>query len=162
MEANSKLEPTKLTVRKVDELLRQAMVFQKTSQDLALQKGRKLTQAEVEYAVNLGIKHPEKIRVHYRWVFPKPQDKALSVEFNKLGFGSWFEGGRTHGYGIFIKSYFPYKEDILHHELVHVMQAEAMGLSMFTRQYLIEAMTYNYFKMPLEVEAFERTEGENF
>ncbi len=156
------LEPSTETIRKVDTILYKAMMFQKSSEKIALSEGRELTKDEARYAVELGIKHPEKIRIQYQWSLPKPHDKELLIEFNKLGFGSLFEGGRTSGYGIYVKSYFPYKSSIIRHELVHVKQAESMGLRPFTRQYLIEAMTYDYFDMPLEAEAFNKTEGDKF
>ena len=162
MEASSAVEPTASTMGKVDKLLHSAMIFQNASQSLALSKGRELTETEVAYAIELGVRHPEKVRIYQRWRFPKPQDKVLLAEFNKLGFGSWLEGGRSNGYGVFIKSYFPHKDATLRHELVHVMQAEKMGLWAFTRQYLVEAMTYSYFNMPLEMEAFEKAEGESY
>ena len=154
--------PSEKTVLKVDAILDKAMAFQKTSEATALSEGRQLTKDEAEYAKQLGIKHPEKIRITHQWRFPKPLDEALLVEFNQLGFGSLLEGGRTNGYGIFIKPYFPNKSAIIRHELVHVKQAESMGLRPFTRQYLIEAMTYDYFDIPLETEAFNQTEGEKY
>ncbi|MAT39870.1 MAG: hypothetical protein CL946_09740 [Ectothiorhodospiraceae bacterium] len=138
------------------------MQFQEASERLAFSKGRALTKDEAGYAAALGIEHPEKIRVRYQWRLPKPHDPELLATFKDLGFGSWLEGGRTHGYGIFVKSYFSSKSAIIRHELVHVLQAERMGLRAFTRQYLIEAMTYGYFDMPLEAEAFNKTEGERY
>jgi hypothetical protein len=47
-------------------------------------------------------------------------------------------------------------------KLIANLQAETMGLRPFTRQYLMEAMTYGYFDMPLEAEAFNKTEEGKF
>ena len=156
------IKVSQATIDKVEAILAKAIIFVRKSENIALSKGRKLNPAETQYARALGIKHPENIRIKYQFRFPKPKDKQLLAEFNRLGFGSFFEGGRTNGYGIFIKSYFPNKKSIIHHELVHIKQMEDRGLDLFIKQYLEEAMTYDYFDIPLEVEAFKQTKGKKY
>lgn len=159
---DSNIEVSEATTQRVDAILGAAVAFVKESEKVALEKGRELEEEEVKYALSLGIEHPEKIRIKYQFSLPRPQGAELLAEFNKLGFGSFFEGGRTNGYGIFIKSYFPNKKSIIQHELFHVKQMEDMGLKIFIKQYLKQAMTYDYFSMPIEVEAFNKTKGEKY
>ncbi len=154
--------PSQETLVRIDKILDEAVLFVRKSETEVLSDGRGLNPEEIEYASKLGINQPERIRIKYARKFPIPENNALLKEFKELGFGSWFEGGRTNGYGIFIKPRFAKNKSIIEHELVHVLQMQRMGLQAFLKQYLIEAMTVNYFNMPLEVEAFEKTEGDKF
>ncbi len=155
--------PSQETIQRVNALLDKAVVFVQRSERMALNTGRKLTAAEMQYARTVGVKFPEKIRVVYGFSFPAPKDKILLKEFKALGFGSMMEGGRTNGYGIFIKRYFPKSGSILKHEFVHVRQMEQRkGVRPLVKQYLLEAMTYDYFDIPLEVEAFNQTVGKDY
>lgn len=161
-EKSSPVEPSREAFERTDAILDRALVFLQKSEEAALAEGRPLSNSEMSYARQLGVQHPEKVRIHHRFRFPKPEEEPVLAEFNRLGFGSVLEGGRTNGYGILIKSYFPSKHSIIRHELVHVKQMESMGQRAFLRQYLVEAMTYDYFDMPLEAEAFDRTDGERY
>ena len=145
------------TTIRVETILDPAVMFVERNETIALNSGRPLTTEEIQYAKKLGVQNPERVRVEYRWNFPKPNDPTLSAELGELGFGSVFEGGRATGYGIFVKPYMFDKDMIIRHELVHVLQMERLGVAAFVKQYLEEAMTYEYHSMPLEREAFEAT-----
>ena len=154
--------PPQKIVAEVDAVIDAAVKFIDRSESKAVLGGRTLNPTETQYALELGIKSPEKVHIKVQKEFPVPEDSALLNEFEKLGFGSRFEGGRTNGYGIFLKPKYSENQSIIEHELVHVLQMERMGKRAFLRKYLLEAKTVNYFNMPLEVEAFEKTEHDQF
>ena len=153
------LTKTEIT-QKVDALMDEVLVFARKSESYALVHGRKLTVNELKYAKSIGVKHPEKVRVIVTSDFPVPTNKEVLKGFKELGFDSMFVAGITYRYGIYIKSsWLVSKEYVLAHELIHVRQVEETGnWKKYTRQYLIQAFSYEYFEMPYEHEAYKKTE----
>jgi hypothetical protein len=159
----STLTPTQIT-SKVDKLMDEVYKFALKSEAYALKHGRKLTTNEMKYAKYIGVKHSEKVRVLFTSDFPVPENKEVLKGFKELGFDSMLVGGVTYRYGIFIKdswfmNIFGDLEYILSHELIHVRQVEKTNnWKTYTRQYLIQAFSYEYFEIPYEHEAYKETE----
>jgi hypothetical protein len=153
----SKIEVT----QKVDKLMDEVYKFALKSEDYALKHGRELTVNELKYAKSIGVKHPEKVRVMIMSDFPVPTHEGVLEGFKELGFDSMFVAGITYRYGIYIKSsWLVSKEYVLAHELIHVRQVEKTNnWKKHTRQYLIQAFSYEYFEMPYEHEAYKETEN---
>lgn len=148
-------------IQKVDTLMDEVLVFALKSEAYALEHGRELTINEIKYAKSIGVKHPEKVRVMVTSDFPVPTNKEVFKGFKELGFDSMFVAGITYRYGIYIKSsWLVSKEYVLAHELIHVRQVEKTdNWKKYTRQYLIQAFSYEYFEMPYEHEAYKETEN---
>jgi hypothetical protein len=146
---------------KVDNLMDGVLAFALKSESHALEHGRKLTVSETKYAKSIGVKYPEKVRVMISSDFPVPMNKEVLKGFKELGFDSMFVTGITYRYGIYIKSsWLISKEYVLAHELIHVRQIEKTdNWKKYLRQYLIQAFSYEYFKMPYEHEAYKETEN---
>ncbi|MFA0173514.1 hypothetical protein AB4424_26375, partial [Vibrio splendidus] len=56
----------------------------------------------VEIAHKIGIKYPEKIRVHYADSIPLPENESLLFQMQRLGLDSPYFTGSTFGYGIWL------------------------------------------------------------
>ena len=120
---------------------------------LLLPRGRPLSASEGEIARQMGVQHPERVRILVVSDFPLPEDSYLATEVKKLGFGSPQAGGRSMGYAVLVKPKFEGKRWLLAHELVHVGQRERMGTAEFVRRYLLELRLLGYKRSPLELEA---------
>ena len=111
--------------------------------------GRILTKSEQKQAVKLGIKNPNAIRVVVLDKFPEPKEKAVNDPL---------EAARTIGNIIFIKPKHKNNSIVLCHELVHVAQADRLGVKQFIQRYALEHKVLGYSRSPLENEAFARQE----
>jgi len=138
----------------VDEILPAAEHFVYKNEREALEKGNKLNQEQTDIARRVGLKHPEKVRLYYVDKLPFPEDPELAKLAKEYGYSSPFMAAYTYGYGIWIKRAASGNQTLLSHELIHVRQAEAMGLKEQTKQYLIQLFIYGYENAPMEKEAY--------
>jgi len=118
-----------------------------------LSKGHALNDNESEIAREMGVQHPELVRVLVMDKFPFPEDPVLATEAHKLGFGSPDVGGFCMGYVVLEKPKYAGKRWLLAHELVHVGQRERLGTAAFVHRYLLELHIFGYQRSPLELEA---------
>ena len=103
------------------------------------------------FAVGLGIRAIERIRVERTDQVPVPVPRCWLRLARRLGFPVFLPAGMTLGYGISVNSFSP---PLLRHELVHVAQFERLGGHLpFLRRYLAECFIHGYRNAPLEVEA---------
>lgn len=130
-----------------------AVAFVKDSDREILGRGRALTTDEMALASEVGVSHPELVRVLVIDPFIAPRDPAFAIEAGKLGIGASSEGGRTTGYGIQIKPAYAKARWILAHELTHVGQFERLGTTGYVHEYLTELLLVGYARAPLEREA---------
>nr|WP_238486434.1 DUF4157 domain-containing protein [Motilimonas eburnea] len=138
----------------VDQIMPAATAFVTENEQVALQKGSPLTAAQLVIADKIGLQDAEKVRVYYVDTLPFPQDPELAALAKKYGYSSPMMAAYTYGYGIWIKHSEKQNTELLAHELIHVRQAEQLGLNEQTKQYLMQLFIYGYSKAPMELEAY--------
>ena len=140
--------------KKIEAILPAAERFVLTNQETALKNGHPLTPENVRIARELGVARPGRVRVYMVSALPVPQDPELAAAAESLGYSSQGMLAYTYGYGIWIRQQAAGNRQIIAHELIHVRQAERMGLKKQIRQYLIQLYIFGYRKAPLEIEAY--------
>lgn len=122
------------------------------------QQGTALSDDQLILASEIGIKHPEKVRLVYVDDIPFPRDNyALKVLGEALGFigEGIINNAQAFGYSIYVRKGYQLDTPKLAHELVHVLQIERSTLDKIIRQHITDLATYGYDNAPLEVEAFK-------
>lgn len=157
MAATSAVAAPKPELPPVEAIVKPAVQFALELQADIQRRGKPLNKKWTAYARSLGIRHPERVSVLVAERFPMPDDPELYRLLTYYGFGSNLEGARSNGYGILLKPSLADNDEILAHELVHVHQAERMGLEAFIRLYLQQAERFAYEDIPLEQEAFSKS-----
>ncbi len=138
----------------VDGILPAAEQFVYRNEQTALENGVELNEKQMDIARKVGLKNPERVRLYYVLKLPFPEDPELANLAREYGYSSPFMAAYTYGYGIWIKRVESTNQVLLAHELIHVRQAEQMGLKEQTRQYLMQLFIYGYERAPMELEAY--------
>ncbi|MBI3896924.1 MAG: hypothetical protein HY308_01350 [Gammaproteobacteria bacterium] len=149
-------QPPAAVVAKIDRFLPPALNWYNQIEAQLLPQGRPLSAAEVDSARQLGVAHPEKVRVVVLDTFPMPEDPELRANAERYGMGNHSENGRAIGYAIMLKPQYKDEPTLLRHELVHVGQHDRLGRTAFIRRYLVEMEMMGYARSPLELEAYEK------
>jgi len=118
--------------------------------------GRPFSPSEIDFAVSVGVKEPNLVRVVVLENFPMPSNQELRTEAERFGLGSATEGGRTTGYVIMLKPRVAENHSVISHEIVHIGQQDKMGRVAFLRRYLIEMEMMGHARSPLELDAYAR------
>jgi hypothetical protein len=130
-----------------------ACVWAARHESTILRRGVELSATQAEKARQIGVVHPEKVRMLCVDVIP-PTNRILRALGTKLGFVSSQTIGMTLRYGIFIQSDHWGDRRLLMHELAHVAQYERFGgFRRFLFQYLEECINPGYPLGDLELEA---------
>ncbi|MEZ9138751.1 MULTISPECIES: hypothetical protein [unclassified Shewanella] len=120
--------------------------------------GVSLDKKELLLAAEIGIVHPEKVRIVYVNEVPFPYENFALKVFGE-GVGIVGEGiinnAQVFGYSIYARKDFELNRTRLAHELVHVLQIERASLDIVVSQHFSDMSKYEYDKAPLEMEAFE-------
>ncbi|MGV7120337.1 MULTISPECIES: hypothetical protein [unclassified Sphingopyxis] len=121
--------------------------------------GTPLDPEQTRLALEIGIKHPERVRLVFVDEVPFPTDnpeiKLAGEKFGFIGPGIT-NNAQAFGYSVWIRNGFSLDRPRLAHELVHVMQIErSTGFAAYARQYVSELLQYGHEKSPLELEAYE-------
>ena len=134
-------------------LMKAAIHWAESTSAKGLRQGRKLTQAELRTARDMGVLHPELIRLVVGPV-PLPTSGLLKAAMARMGIGDDVEG-LTLGYALLIHQDFSGPTDfVLAHECRHVHQFEGTdGLASFIRIYLEQIAEFGYLLAPWEVDA---------
>ena len=118
-----------------------------------LRDGVALMASQVADARQIGVAHPERVRLRVVEKVP-PLHPLLRKVAEATGLISPLIGGMTLRYGIFIKSESWGDRRMIIHELAHTLQYERFGgFRPFLEKYLYECMTLGYPFGPLEQEA---------
>ncbi|RRS08410.1 hypothetical protein EAG18_11835 [Pseudoalteromonas sp. J010] len=120
--------------------------------------GIPLDASGIALAREIGIKHPEKVRIIYLDTVPFPiENKALKAMGESLGFigEGIVNNAQVFGYSIYVRHGFELNRPKLAHELVHVLQIERASFADVLRQHISDMQKYGYENAPLEVEAFK-------
>ncbi|QTH62654.1 hypothetical protein J1N51_07635 [Psychrosphaera ytuae] len=118
--------------------------------------GTPLTQNELTLATEIGIEHPEKVRIIYVDEVPYPYENfALKVFGEAVGLvgEGIINNAQVFGYSIYSRKDFKLNRPKLAHELVHVLQIERASLDEVVTQHFSDMAKYGYDRAPLEVEA---------
>ena len=143
-----------ISPQEFDALLPLACAWAEEQEQLILQKGVGLNNAQMSDARRIGVAAPERVRLLQVDEIPLHQDPGLRAAAKATGLLSPETAGLTLRYGILIRSPFWGARDLVVHELVHVWQYEQFGgFEPFLRQYLWECVTLGYTKAPMEQEA---------
>ena len=124
-----------------------------------LRRGVALSAAQANKARQVGVSHPEKVRLLAVDAIP-PTNHILRTIGAKLGFVSSQTIGMTLRYGIFIQADHWGDRRLLVHELAHVAQYERFGgFRRFLFRYLQECINPGYPLGDLELEAKKAEES---
>ena len=116
--------------------------------------GRTLVARECAMAAEVGVCHPERIRVLEIDSFPQPPDPQLLAAAQAAGPLGPSTIGLPAGYGILLRRGFQVDARVLSHECRHVSQYECAGsVSAFLAAYLDQVLRYGYHLAPLEQDA---------
>jgi hypothetical protein len=116
-----------------------------------LSRGRALTAGETLIAAQLGVAHPDRVRILVSRAFPEPDDPKFAAAIDALGPSNPI--AETTGYGIQLTPRAAASRRILRHELTHVVQFERFGTAGFMHIYLGELTHGGYGGSALEAEA---------
>jgi len=131
-----------------------AMWWVRHNEKIALRLGRKLSDEEMIWAKEIGIDHPEKVRILNVTRIPTPVPHFIEKIIERIGFPAVNAVGMCMRYGIYAKEKYATDKSIIAHELVHTQQYERLGgLWHFLKLYLKETMILGYANSPLEIEA---------
>ena len=130
-----------------------ACAWAKWHESIILRKGVPLSDAQLRTARELGIRHPDRVRLLAVQKVP-PASRLLQRAAQPVGLDSSQTIGMTLRYGIFIQESYWEDRRLLVHELAHVVQYERLGgFYGFLRLYLRECINPGYPLGDLEQEA---------
>lgn len=122
-----------------------------------LGNGHALSSELTAFALKIGIKHPERIKILEVDRISPPEHPLLKQACDATQMISRNTAGLTLRYGIFIKKDFVSHASLYKHELAHVLQYEQLGgIKEFLNKYLNEVLAYGYPNAPMEKEAREK------
>ena len=131
-----------------------ACAWAEEQEQLILEKGTGLAEAQMTDARSIGVAYPERIRLMQVDEIPLPSHLQLRQAAQETGLLGPDTVGLTLRYGIYLRSPFWGERDLVVHELAHVRQYEQFGgFAPFLRQYLWECVTAGYLHAPLERKA---------
>ena len=140
-------------------LLPLACTWAEEQESIIVREGLALTASRRKDAQQIGIKHPEHVRLRVVDEIPTPTNPLLLAAAEQTGLISPFTIGLTLRYGIFIRSDHWGERRLVIHELTHTAQYERLGGFMgFLSVYLDECLTVGYPNGPLEQEAKQMEE----
>ena len=115
----------------------------------AQESGRALTPIEFNLAQNVGVAHPEEVRILSVRRIPLPSHPRVKQLARRVGLLN-HTGGLTAGYGVIDCAN---NLRLLAHEFVHVAQYERLGREGFLQEYIQQIAAYGYPDAPFELEA---------
>ena len=124
------------------------------NEKIALRLGRKLSDEETLWAQQIGIAHPDKVRILNVTKIPTPVPNFIERLIQRKGYPAGNAAGMCMRYGIYAQEIYAHRKSLIAHELVHTHQFERLGgIWHFLRIYLSETMILGYHNSPLEKEA---------
>ena len=137
-----------------ENILPLAVEWAEAKEKVILEHGTTLSSQYMEDAISVGVKYPERVRIHEVPQVPIPKHPILRAAAEATQLISPATIGISLRYGIFIHNNFSKDRYIIVHELVHTMQCERFGgLYPFLKKYLSECIEIGYPEAPLEQEA---------
>ena len=114
--------------------------------------GSPLTSTEKKFAKEVGIKNIDRIRVlKVNAIRPLPDELQ---EIAELYLNTDNSAGITFGHVIFTIKNCDFYNELVKHELIHVLQVERCGgLEKFLQEYISQVLLHGYENAPMEIEA---------
>lgn len=123
-----------------------------------LRLGVALTPEEMADALQMGVKHPEKIRLMKVDHIPVLNGALVKTASRCIPAISANTVGLSLRYGIYVRSRYWRNRSLIAHECVHTGQYERLGgIPEFLRAYFIQCIETGYPDAPLEQEAIIRS-----
>ena len=120
----------------------------------AVAQGAPLSPRLVEIARQVGVRHPDRVRIQVVDRIELPDEPTLKAAAAEVGLVPASAGGMTLGYGIVIVRGEESGLRLLSHELRHVAQyEEAGGIGPFLARHIPDLMRYGYRDSPYERDA---------
>jgi len=139
-------------------LLPLACSWAEEQERIIVRDGVPLTPGQATDAKNIGVAHPEKVRMLKVAHIPSPEHPALRAAAEATRLITANTAGLTLRYGIFIRADCWGARPLVFHELVHTSQYERLGgFQQFLQRYLHECITIGYPAAPMEQEAVTKT-----
>ena len=117
------------------------------------ESGRALTPIEFNLAQNVGVAHPEEVRILSVRRIPLPSHPRVKQLARRVGLLNAETVGLTAGYGVIARRDCANNLRLLAHEFVHVAQYERLGREAFLREYIQQIAAHGYPNAPFELEA---------
>jgi hypothetical protein len=131
-----------ITPKQFEMLLPLACAWATKQEAAILQYGMPLTETLLADARQIGVIHPERVRLLPVSQIPTPEHPVLEAAARATRLISPETGGMTLRYGIFVRSDLWGSRAVVVHELVHTSQYERLGgFEGFLRPYLMECLT---------------------
>jgi len=125
-----------------------------------LRNGLPLSPQQLAMAREIGVMHPDRVRLLRVDRVPQPGGPILGAAARLARLRTDDASGMTMRYGIFIRSDRWDNTGLVAHELVHTRQYEQLGgIRPFLRQYLAECLSSGYLASSLELEACRDAEA---
>ena len=139
-------------------LLLLARAWAEKQERVILLAGVPLSPSQFADSQEIGVVHPEKVRLLKVSVIPVPKNPFLRAAAHATHLISPKTAGLALRYGIFIRADGWDDRRLVFHELVHTKQYERLGgIPQFLQQYLFECLTIGYPASPMEQEAIITT-----
>jgi hypothetical protein len=131
-----------LSPEQFEELLPLATAWVEQQEARILASGVCLSLSQLSDARQVGIVHPEHVRLLVVASIPIPEHPVLRAAGEATGLISPFTAGLALRYGVYVRSDFVRDRFLVAHELVHTAQYERCGgIAKFLRQYLHECLS---------------------
>ena len=117
------------------------------------ESGRALTPIEFNLAQNVGVAHPEEVRILSVRRIPLPSHPRVKQLARRVGLLNADTGGLTAVYGVIVRRDCANNLRLLAHEFVHVTQYERLGREGFLQEYIQQIAAHGYLNAPFEQEA---------
>jgi hypothetical protein len=135
-------------------ILPAAISLAKNQSENATRLGRPLDDGLISIARNVGVAHPERIRILEVMHLPQPDEPLLKQAADATGLLSSDKVGLTLWYAVFACSGYAQDLRLLSHEFRHVHQYEAEGsIESFLTKYLQQIATVGYRDAAFEIDA---------
>jgi hypothetical protein len=119
----------------------------------ARDSGRALTPVEFNLGQNVGVAHPEEVRILSVPRIPLPLHPRVKLLAKEAGLLTADTGGLTAVYGVIVRVDCADNLRLLAHEFVHVAQYERLGTQRFLQEYIQQIAAHGYLDAPFELEA---------
>jgi hypothetical protein len=119
-----------------------------------LRHGVGLTQRQLDDAAEVGVAHPDRVRVLIVSRVPFPINPVLRLAAHAFGLRPESTLGMSLGYGLYVRRDYQDSRRVFRHECMHTAQHERLGgLDRFIKAYFRECFHFGYLEAPLEREA---------
>ena len=120
---------------------------------LAQDSGRALVPTEFNLAQNVGVVHPEQVRILSVPRIPLPSHPRVKQLAKEAGLLTADTAGLTAGHGVIVRLDCAGNLRLLAHEFVHVAQFERLGRERLPQEYIQQIAAHGYPNAPFELEA---------